>query len=533
MDNPTPRKSKAQTNDGTLLDQIDPDTFFESGRMEVLTTAETEEEKKQARTALAGEPSVPAAPAAPSVPLTPPLPVSGELGEEKKEKSESDMVTATAPPLFKSTSAPDQMSQNDSLSAPLLGIRSSSAPTSTDTTTTDTTTTTTTTITATTTPILRSQSAPVDDANPQRDGHGHPSRVPSLRTPSRTGRLVAALRQMTGGSADRHSRSSFSGHVETALCPICYCQEPLEDMYTVSDHCKHRFCKECLSGWINVLVTEGKVNQLACPFDAAMVSEEDKEMAARWECGTCTMQNHQTNTICCACSVGKEQWQCSACSFFNLRPHRLSAAAAAAAAASSHISPFDQFNHLSVSSVNDLEMGSTDVGVKIHEDDRLSAAAAASAGNIDMSCEMCQTPARVTPPPQHPAMIGKCGVMMKLEDVQALCTEEVVQKFERFAAMKADPNNRDCPNPDGCDHRQIGEAEEPEMKCEKCNYIFCYEHSAAHPNQNCAWYNKKMRHEVQLTKQAVKAMGTRPCPHCKVDTIKNSGALIFVNYFYF
>ena len=38
-------------------------------------------------------------------------------------------------------------------------------------------------------------------------------------------------------------------------------------MYTVSDACRHRFCKECLSGWINCLVTDGKVTQLACPFD--------------------------------------------------------------------------------------------------------------------------------------------------------------------------------------------------------------------------------------------------------------------------
>jgi hypothetical protein len=281
-------------------------------------------------------------------------------------------------------------------------------------------------------------------------------------------------------------------------------------MYTVSDHCKHRFCKECLSGWITVLVTEGKVNQLACPFDAAMVSEEEKEEAARWKCGNCTMQNHQTNTICCACSVGKNQWQCEACSYFNQRP--VESTTPIRLGVTYNVADFE----------NDIETGSSDVGVKI-SDDGLSDA---GPRNIEMSCEMCNTPASVTPPPQHPAMIGKCGVMMKLEDVQALCAEDVVKKFERFAAMKADPNNRDCPNPDGCDHRQIGSSALPEMKCDKCSYVFCYEHSNAHPNQDCAWYNKKMVREIQLTKQAVKAMGTRPCPYCKVDTIKNSGAYL-------
>jgi hypothetical protein len=435
----------------------------------------------------------PSLPFAPSTTLTPPLPESGE-----EEKIESDM-TVPAPP------APPETSNSDSLFAPLLELRSSSEPTTQHSMSDPTTT----------TSILRSQSAPVDDDNPrQRDGHGHFTRTTlssSLRTPSRTGRLVAALRQITGGSADRSSRTSFSGHVETALCPICYCQEPLENMYTVSDHCKHRFCKECLSGWISVLVTEGKVNQLACPFDAAMVSEEDKEVAARWTCSTCTMQNHQTNTICCACSVGKNQWQCESCSYFNPRP-KVDQVVQVLEEEITHLST------ISTAAANDLEMG-----VKI-QDDGLSAA---SSRNIKMFCEMCNTPASVTPPPQHPTLIGKCGVMMKLEDVQALCTEDVVKKFERFAAMKADPNNRDCPNPDGCDHRQIGSSALPEMKCEKCSYVFCYEHSNAHPNQNCAWYNKKMVREVQLTKQAVKAMGTRPCPHCKVDTIKNSGEYLF------
>ena len=348
------------------------------------------------------------------------------------------------------------------------------------------------------TPTLRSQSAPVDDDDKQQ-----PLTSPNaLRQPSRITRMFQSLRQASG-----LRQSSGSTHTETALCPICYCNEPLSKMYTVSEQCKHRFCQECLAGWITTLVVEGKVNALACPFDAAMISSEEKEALEQWTCGTCTMKNPKLSSQCCACSVPQNKWQCTSCTMYNVRPVSTSPIGRSAVASPDHVSIA-------------VAVTVTDTESKL---DVVSTLATTTMEAMSVVCSCCSTPDRVLPPPVHPTIEGKCGVTMQLHDVQQLCLPDVVAKYERFAAMLADPNNRDCPNPQGCTHRQIGSASSPQMICAKCQYEYCYEHSNAHPNNDCQWYERKIRAEVMKTKQAVQAMGTRPCPYCKVDTLKNSG----------
>ena len=140
-----------------------------------------------------------------------------------------------------------------------------------------------------------------------------------------------------------------------------------------------------------------------------------------------------------------------------------------------------------------------------------------------MNCSACGADQLVLPPPVHPAASGKCGMILTREDVAALTSPEVVSKYERFKANLANPNNRDCPNPEGCGHRQIGSPDSPAMTCEKCGYEFCFEHSNAHPGKTCQQYEAKTREDVLRMRAAVKAMGARPCPHCKCDTLKNSG----------
>ena len=338
---------------------------------------------------------------------------------------------------------------------------------------------------ATTPPTLRSQSSPLETPTTT-------NKFSSLRQPSAASRFVTTLRQVSGlarpSGSSEEARISF--HTETALCPICYCQETMDQMYTVSDACRHRFCKECLSGWINCLVTDGKVTQLACPFDAAMVTEEEKKRLTNWNCGTCTMMNPKKNHTCCACNVRKDQWQCKTCTFYNTRPLTST-------------------------------VGTVDIEIETGSETKTNESIPVAV--LDVICTMCNTASQQTPPPSHPAFQDKCGVMMTKTDVQALCTEEVVNKFERFTAMQADPNNRDCPNPIKCEHRQLGSPNQPEMICEKCQYVYCFEHSSAHLNQTCSWYQNKIKKEVALTKAAVRKLGTRPCPHCKLDTIKASG----------
>ena len=252
------------------------------------------------------------------------------------------------------------------------------------------------------------------------------------------------------------------------------------------------------------MVVEGKVNALACPFDSAMISEEEKAELTQWVCGTCTMRNPKLNTQCCACSVPKDVWQCKACTVFNPRPDEVSSPAVSTAA------------HTAI----DIGFAGATAGTEVESKNNTAMSVMSV---MSVVCQMCHTPDSVTPPPVHPALQGKCGVMMSHADVQQLCTADVVQKFERFSAMLSDPNNRDCPNPMGCDHRQIGALASPSMTCEKCNFTYCFEHSNAHPNQDCTQYERRIRAEVQATKQAVKALGAKPCPYCRVDTVKNSG----------
>jgi hypothetical protein len=353
---------------------------------------------------------------------------------------------------------------------------------------------------------LRSHSAPVEDKEVKKGS--------SLRQPSRAARVInslrqatiTGLRQATHGSSDRTSIT----HTETALCPICYCNEPLSEMYTVSERCGHRFCKECLAGWIRTLVVEGNVNALACPFDAAMISQEEKDEMSQWKCGTCTMKNPKLNKQCCACGIPKDSWQCKSCTVFNPRP------TTSALLSPDHVSIDILQTGANARRITTLPVATKNEEIKIDD-------TSTQLTSIPVMCSVCHTADKVLPPPEHPAIEGKCGVMMQIQDVQNLCDEDVVKKFERFSAMLSDPNNRDCPNPAGCDHRQIGNPSSPQMVCKKCQYVYCFEHSNAHPNQDCKWYEKKIRSEVQKTKAAVKALGTRPCPYCRVDTLKNSG----------
>ena len=369
--------------------------------------------------------------------------------------------------------------------------------------------------------VLRSQSAPdgaelrpatstATDTDTPRD-HAD---VASLRTRSApVARPRHGLRDLftwTGGeekSGDGVPRTSeiLSGMlrqgtqpVETALCPICYCNVPLQELYTVSERCGHRFCEDCLGGWITCMVNDGNV-ELFCPFDASMCNNDKEQAVGMWNCPTCTLSNPEHLAVCSACSVPRDKWRCSGCTFFNNRPVRLGAE--------------------SKSSTGTEDAAETTAAGVNSAETVIDLEAAASL----MRCSACNTEQSVLPPPAHPAASGKCGMLLTKEDVAALTSPEVVAKYERFKAHLADPNNRDCPNPQGCDHRQIGSPESPAMTCEKCGYHFCFEHSNAHPGKTCHEYEAKIRQDVLRMRQAVKAMGARPCPHCQCDTLKNSG----------
>jgi hypothetical protein len=403
-------------------------------------------------------------------------------------------VTAPAPPTLRSQSAPEAGSLSSRPPSTLI-------PTATATATA-----------ATSPPVaavsLRTRTAPMQPSPPHRRGIRDLFQWRPRRGRSADGGAAAASEEEEEEGVARASQvlgnmlRQGTQPVMTALCPICYCNVPAHELYTTSERCGHRFCKDCLGGWITVLVTDGKVNQLFCPFDASMCDGDGEQIVGMWNCLTCTLKNPELSTECSACNVPKDMWRCGTCTLFNDRPAlpapgaesktgtRASGAAGGAGAGA-------------IVTENDI-----DLEAAVHK---------------MMRCSGCRSEQPVLPPPVHPAASGKCGILLTLEDVAALTTPDVVAKYERFKANLDDPNNRDCPNPEGCDHRQIGRQEAPTMTCEKCSYQFCFEHSNAHPGHTCRQYEAKIRDDVVRMRHAVKAMGARPCPHCKCDTLKNSG----------
>ena len=57
---------------------------------------------------------------------------------------------------------------------------------------------------------------------------------------------------------------------------------------------------------------------------------------------------------------------------------------------------------------------------------------------------------------------------------------DLIPRYERFAAMTANPNIRTC---EACGHSQVGNPRQAAMTCEMCSLQFCFEHAQAHPGR--------------------------------------------------
>eukprot|EP01051_Picozoa_sp_SAG22_P000339 SAG22_NODE_8_length_37215_cov_120.960351_7_plen_445_part_00 len=100
-------------------------------------------------------------------------------------------------------------------------------------------------------------------------------------------------------------------------------------------------------------------------------------------------------------------------------------------------------------------------------------------------------------------------------------------KYDRFAAMRANQQLRQCPA-DSCgalvrpERSAFLRRVQPELSCPDCGLGFCYYHSAAHPGQSCRQYELAQREQQRADERAIAAL-TKPCPGCKTPTEKNSG----------
>lgn len=100
---------------------------------------------------------------------------------------------------------------------------------------------------------------------------------------------------------------------------------------------------------------------------------------------------------------------------------------------------------------------------------------------------------------------------------------DVLEKYERFKAQKADATLRECPK---CrllcspEHKDDGSVI-TEMCCSSCGTEFCYYHSWGHREEStCAAYEARLAREAEAN---AKSFGMKDCPSCKFQTEKNGG----------
>ena len=147
---------------------------------------------------------------------------------------------------------------------------------------------------------------------------------------------------------------------------------------------------------------------------------------------------------------------------------------------------------------------------------------------LTMTC-----PDLLTAPEQGGADVG-CPQEIGLEIILELISPEARAKFDRFSAMRSDPNLRECPGPGNAEPaggpcgtlvtpgRNSIRRIQPDMRCTVCELQFCFYHSNAHAGQSCREYELAQREAAQLNERAI-AAATQKCPRCKTPTEKSSG----------
>lgn len=109
-----------------------------------------------------------------------------------------------------------------------------------------------------------------------------------------------------------------------------------------------------------------------------------------------------------------------------------------------------------------------------------------------------------------------------IESVISLSGNAVLRtKYRRFKFFHDEPNGRECPFP-GCRALCVGNPEQPEMTCMRCNGTFCFVHANAHPGSTCEEYEQRTAAE---TKQCTDFIShtSKPCPRCGKMITKGGG----------
>ncbi|CAI5714230.1 unnamed protein product [Hyaloperonospora brassicae] len=113
-----------------------------------------------------------------------------------------------------------------------------------------------------------------------------------------------------------------------------------------------------------------------------------------------------------------------------------------------------------------------------------------------------------------------CKAEVLTNDIQALVSGKVWQKYEKFKFNKDHELARQCPY---CDHSQLcAGSDQPECICEVCSREFCFVHSSAHQGRSCAEYDKKMLAVEKLNNALISEI-SKQCPGCQNNVEKTGG----------
>ncbi|KAL7692664.1 putative Zinc finger, RING-type, IBR domain, Zinc finger, RING/FYVE/PHD-type [Plasmopara halstedii] len=105
-----------------------------------------------------------------------------------------------------------------------------------------------------------------------------------------------------------------------------------------------------------------------------------------------------------------------------------------------------------------------------------------------------------------------CNAAISVDDIQALVSQRVWQKYTTFKFNKDHELARQCPY---CDHSQVcAGSENPECICEACNREFCFLHNNAHQDETCAAYERSMIAIEKLNNSLISKISRR-CPGCQ------------------
>lgn len=137
-----------------------------------------------------------------------------------------------------------------------------------------------------------------------------------------------------------------------------------------------------------------------------------------------------------------------------------------------------------------------------------------------VTCSVCETE-QPRPPPADPG----CTQALDAEVLRGLGLEqELLDKFERFLAMKTDKRYRECPHCEAPSTTGPTSRFSNEVRCGTCGKTFCFYHGNAHPGIGCRQYERKQRASEAASRAAVDKFARR-CPNraCRQPIVKAEG----------